>query len=100
MRWVAGVAACGLLFLAGCGGSSSSGSGSTTPPILPPKANAGGPYTGTVGTPVSFTAAGSSDPQGQALTYSWDFGDGIKGTGVTTTHTYPQIAGVTSATYN
>jgi PKD repeat protein len=51
-------------------------------------ANAGGPYTGTVYVPVSFSGAGSSDPQGQALTYAWNFGDSTTGTGVNPTHTY------------
>jgi PKD repeat protein len=53
-----------------------------------PVASAGGPYTGTTGTAVSFTAAGSSDPKGETLTYSWNFGDGATGSGVSTSHTY------------
>jgi len=53
-----------------------------------PIANAGGPYTGTVGVPVSFNGSGSSDPDGDALTYAWDFGDLSKGTGVSPTHAY------------
>jgi len=43
---------------------------------------------------VSFDASGSSDSGGTVATYSWDFGDGQSGSGVTTTHTY-----TTSETY-
>ena len=58
------------------------------PPNRPPLANAGGPYTGVRDTPVTFNGAGSSDPDGDALTYAWDFGDGTQGTGVAPTHAY------------
>lgn len=55
----------------------------------PPVANAGGPYTGTEGTAVSFDGSGSSDPNGDDLTYSWDFGDGSPlESGATPTHAY------------
>jgi PKD repeat protein len=54
----------------------------------PPVANAGGPYTGMAGIAVSFSGAGSSDPQGEALTYAWNFGDGSTGTGASPSHTY------------
>jgi PKD repeat protein len=53
-----------------------------------PTANAGGPYTGVIGIPVSMDGSASSDPDGDALTYSWDFGDTGTGTGATTSHTY------------
>jgi|GEM_PF-3016537 len=56
--------------------------------LQPPVANAGGPYTGVVGTAVSFSGAGSSDPKGEQLTYAWTFGDGSTGTGVAPTHAY------------
>ena len=55
---------------------------------LPPTANAGGPYTGTAGVPLSFDGSASNDPDGSIVSYAWDFGDGNTGTGATTSHTY------------
>ncbi len=37
---------------------------------------------------VTLDGTGSSDPEGQPLTYSWDLGDGSTAAGATTTHTY------------
>jgi len=54
----------------------------------PPVADAGGPYTGTVGTSVQFDGSGSSDPDGDPLTYQWNFGDGGTSTAMSPTHSY------------
>lgn len=55
---------------------------------LSPVASISGASTGVAGAAVSFSAAGSTDPQGEALSYAWNFGDNWTGSGVTTTHTY------------
>ena len=86
----------------GGGGSNYTGSLSATvslqvPLVQTPTANAGGPYNGIVGQAVSFNGNASSDPNGDALTYSWTFGDGGTGTGATPTHTY-SMAGTFTVT--
>ena len=42
------------------------------------------------GDALTFSAVGSSDPDADALTFSWNFGDGNTGDGLTTSHTYSQ----------
>ena len=37
---------------------------------------------------MNFTGASSTDPNGDPLTYSWNFGDGTTGTGATVSHTF------------
>ncbi|MBI2090066.1 MAG: PKD domain-containing protein, partial [Deltaproteobacteria bacterium] len=53
----------------------------------PPTANAGGPYSGTVGVPIQFSGSGN-DPDADAITLAWAFGDGGIATGAAPTHTY------------
>ena len=53
-----------------------------------PVAATDGPYVGIEGSPVTLSAAGSTDPDGDALTYAWSFGDGGTGTGATPSHVY------------
>jgi len=64
--------------------SVTTGSGGNQAPIAVPN----GPYSGVVGTPVSFSAAGSRDPDGTIATYAWDFGDGGTASGPAPTYSY------------
>ncbi|RLF52970.1 MAG: hypothetical protein DRN24_02365, partial [Thermoplasmata archaeon] len=63
----------------------------------PPVADAGGPYSANLGAPVYFDGSGSSDPNNDIVSYSWDFGDGSSGSGKYVTHTY-DAAGVYNVT--
>lgn len=63
------------------------------PPVAAASAN---PVSGSAPLTVAFSSAGSSDPEGAALTYSWAFGDGGTSTSANPNYTY-QAAGVYSA---
>ncbi|MGX6602398.1 PQQ-dependent sugar dehydrogenase [Micromonosporaceae bacterium Da 78-11] len=46
------------------------------------------PTSGQAPLTVAFSSAGSADPEGGALTYAWEFGDGATSTAANPTHTY------------
>lgn len=54
----------------------------------PPTSNVNGPYSATIGSPLTLDGSQSSDADGSIVDYAWDFGDGSFGTGVTPVHTY------------
>lgn len=74
-------------------GDMSSTTVSTTATITntAPVADAGGPYSVLWGRPLTLNGGGSYDPDGHGLSYSWDFGDGNTGVGVTPSHTYDTL---------
>ena len=61
--------------------------GGNQPPVAVAAAN---PTSGPPPLSVSFSSAGSTDPEGQALTYQWTFGDSTTSTAANPTHTYAQ----------
>ena len=71
----------------------SSATDTTTVEISPttnqePTANMNIPSTGYAGSVVSFSSSGSSDPDGDQLTYLWSFGDGNTSKSANPTHIY------------
>ena len=68
-----------------------------TPATSNPTAATTGPYFPSATIPAVFDGSPSSDPNGEAITYSWNFGDGGTGSGATPLHLYAS-PGVYSAT--
>ena len=62
-----------------------------------PTADAGGPYAGVRNQAITLSGSSSSDPDGDALTYAWDFGDGATGSGVAPAHAYATVGTFTVA---
>jgi PKD repeat protein len=60
----------------------------TYQPNEPPVAEAGPDVEAEAGSPISFDASASTDPDGSISRYHWDFGDGNQSTGITTRHIY------------
>ncbi len=56
--------------------------------LAPTAVMSGTPTNGPAPLSVAFSSAGSIDPEGQPLTYNWDFGDGTTSTLANPTHTY------------
>ncbi len=57
----------------------------------PPVVDTSGSYGGFLNQEVTFDASKSVGVEGEIIDYSWDFGDGTLGNGVTTTHTYLEL---------
>jgi hypothetical protein len=53
-----------------------------------PVAAAGGPYAGEEDLPIQFDGTASFDPEGDPITYAWDFGDGGTATVAAPFHVY------------
>jgi len=62
---------------------------------IKPTAKAGGPYIGYLNDPISFSAEGSYDSDGEISSYEWDFGDGSRGSGIKTQHMYTKAGNFT-----
>ncbi len=75
--------------LGGKGSDATTASITSAPPSNQvPTAHANGPYSGTAGQAVSFSSAGSSDPDGSIVAYAWSFGDGATSTQANPSHSY------------
>ena len=55
---------------------------------VPPDAVLDGPWAAYAGDPLVMSGAGSTDADGDALTFAWDLGDGTVASGAAVTHTF------------
>lgn len=62
----------------------------------PPVADAGEDFSITAGEIAQFDGSESFDPDGDALSFAWDFGDGATGVGPTPTHVFEQAGDFTT----
>jgi len=62
----------------------------TAPTNQDPVAAVNGPYSGEEDSSISFSSAGSHDPDGSIVEYRWDFGDGQTSTSANPSHTYQE----------
>ncbi len=69
---------------------------SAPPPNRDPVASANGPYADIEGLPITFSSAGSTDPDGDPLSFSWDFGDGGKSSDPNPQHAYTTAGSYTA----
>jgi PKD repeat protein len=56
-----------------------------------PTAVISGPVTGLISESLNFDGSGSTDPQGDPLTFAWDMGDGTLLNGATVNHSYSAV---------
>jgi glucose/arabinose dehydrogenase len=70
-----------------------SGSGGNQNPVAQATAT---PASGAPPLNVSLSARGSTDPDGDPLTFSWTFGDGTTGSGIDVSHTYSSSGNYTA----
>ncbi len=70
------------------------GSGQNRNPVA---AGTATPTAGPAPLGVAFSAVGSSDPDGDPLTFAWAFGDGGTASGISTNHTYASAGSYTAS---
>ncbi len=56
-----------------------------------PISDPGGPYKGKANEEITFDGSSSYDPDGEIISYIWDFGDGSTAEGKIVTHTYKKV---------
>lgn len=91
-----------LAVLAGCDGGSPAAPAPPPPPPSPPPAGNRAPvvqFTAAssvaAGQPLAFDGSASSDPDGDAISLHWDFGDGLRGGGGRLTHVFESAGSYT-----